>query len=169
MCISAIAMTMMAAGTGLSVASSLKSAKEARKGGAQALSNSEADAATAEGEGRVIATKVRKAAVGLKSEADAQFVAAGVDVNGGGSVDEINKHIIASNEQDAMQSIYDAKARAAQIRLSGQVANQQAKTQSRNLMMQAAATGLRGWGGMLGGGGGGAAPIDRTRDTGYVG
>jgi hypothetical protein len=155
----------MGLSTVASVGSSLSEANALKKQGRQAESNANSEADAAEAEGRVMADKVRRAAKGLRAEADAGYVAAGVDVNGGGSVAEVNKHIVNTNEQDALTAIYDAKHAATVRRVEGATAKRNAMRASRNALVSAGAKALSGWAQMSGAMGQPAAPIEVSVPT----
>jgi hypothetical protein len=104
-----------AAGAVISAGSSILGGRSAKKAGKAAAAAEEAAAMER-------AKNIRKAGRETRSAANAAFAASGVDVNGGGTPDVIQRTIAYESELDAINAILSGKRNARALRKGGQAA-----------------------------------------------
>lgn len=147
----AIAIGLAAVGTGVSVYSQQKQAKQADAIAGQQEEIARQDAQYAASEAQLQAKAIRKASDKQRAEARAALSGSGVVV-GQGTAEQIDTEIQANSEQDALMAIYDGTNRARGINQSGALAAQRSRnsasasrTGALTSALQGGATIARGW------------------------
>lgn len=143
MCISAT--TLLIASAAASAAGAVASGVQARQQGKYQQAQANADAAAQQGEGRVLAERIRRAGAQQRAEAQAAFARSGVSIDNGTPL-EINRRIAEDYERDALTATFDREGAAAQLRARGEGARIAGQNAMGNALLSAAGTALRGWG-----------------------
>lgn len=141
MCVSLLVMSaVVATGT------AMQQGKNAEAFGEYQNAQAEANAQAKEGEGRVLATKARRAGRIARSEIATQAGASGLDINSQ-AFQDAEALATASYETDALAAIYTGQNEGASLRAGGSYAAAQGSAEKRSALAQGASSALKGWSG----------------------